>query len=93
MKVKVFPDHMSSGLWDENGANMDESQVAHVLDELDFICLKYWHEVWEFFIATDEEEFVTRASGSYIERWQQDGQKMVDRWNTKQQEVEFIYVR
>lgn len=87
MKVKVFPDHLSSGLWDEQGRNMDESQVAHVLDEYDLMCLKYWHEAWEFFVTED------CASDSYIERWQQDGQKMVDRWNAKQQEVEFIYVR
>lgn len=87
MKVKVFPDHLSSGLWDENGANMDESQVAHVLNGEDLSNLKYWHEMWEFSIAEE------RMSQMYIDRWHEDGQRMVDRWNAKQQEVEFIYVR
>lgn len=86
IKVKVFPDHMSSGLWDEAGTNMSESEVSHVLDEKDLWLLKYWHEMWEFCIAED------RMSQEYVDRWNEDGQRMVDRWNAKQNEIEFVYV-
>jgi len=81
--VKVFPDYCSSGLW-ENGVNMDESEVN--LSAIDLIALRYWHEIWEFFIADGI------SSEKYIKRWNKDGQQMVDSWNTKQDEIQYVYL-
>lgn len=84
--VKVFPDYCSSGLWENvSGANMDESELEHVLDTTDFIALRYWHEIWEFFIADGP------ASETYKQRWNEHGKQLVEEWNKKQDKVQFVY--
>lgn len=72
--VKVFPDNLSTGLW-INHVNVDESRFAY-LPETVIIALKYWHAAWEFWIDDG------RATQSFVDGWNYDGQKIVDVMNT-----------
>lgn len=89
--VRVFPDYQSTGLWygpGPGGANMCESEVAHVIPEHMLIALKYWHHIWEFCIGDD---YKSTMSGRYEAQWNADGQSLVDAMNACQDEFEFIY--
>jgi hypothetical protein len=89
--VKVFPDHCSSGLWNEEGANMCESTLEDILDPVDFIALKYWHSTWEFLLSGFPLHKDIKMREGYFKRWNKDGQAMVDCWNAKQDKVKFVY--
>lgn len=43
--IKIFPDYCSSGIWDENGASMDISEIN--IDDITKTALYYWHWMWE----------------------------------------------
>jgi hypothetical protein len=44
MKIKLMPDHLSTGLWNESGANIE---VPPYLTSHDKELLKIWHDHWE----------------------------------------------
>lgn len=83
-KIKVYPDYMSSGLWDKNGTNLDENKFHALLGYSNMMALRYWHESWEFL-----EEL--GMSYSYWQRWQEDGRLLVEEFNKCQDKYEFIY--
>lgn len=89
--IKVFPDYCSSGLW-ENHTNLDESSFEGVLNHVDFMALKYWHNVWEFNVNDGTTNNDTdKLRDSYWAKWEKDGRDMVDAWNEKQSEFKFVY--
>lgn len=83
-KIRVYPDYMSSGLWDESGTNLDEDKFRDLLGYSNMMALRYWHETWEFL-----GEF--GMSSSYWQRWQEDGRKLVEEFNKCQDKYEFVY--
>lgn len=87
LRIKVMPDHMSSGLWNEaTHAMMDVDEFLEgTFTRTDTLALKYWHEVWEFFITEG------KATLSYQSGWNEDGQALVDQWNKQQDVYEFVY--
>ncbi len=99
MKIKVFQDYSSSGLWiDEPGSNehgmmIDHEDISHVIPEHLIIALSYWHDMWDFHMSnpTDDPEHKS-MSRSYIDKWYADGQKIVDAMNAAQTEIQFTFV-
>lgn len=89
-KIKVFPDYMSTGCWNEDGANCDVPECVGVANML---ALKYWHEIWEYFIADNFEENERTASPEYIALWADDGEALVVEFNKCQDEYEFLLER
>lgn len=92
-KIRVFPDYCSSGLWEHpHGANLDESDVEHVVPKVIMIALKYWHRTWEGSEEYWTDHVDSKAVQRYVEQWQQDGKDIVQAMNECQDEFEFIYV-
>lgn len=92
VKITVFPDYCSSGLWNEAGANMDEREFEGVLSTPDLMALKYWHCMWEF----HAEDFGFSnlhqpMTDSFWNSWSEDGKALVDAWNSKQDVFQFVY--
>ena len=77
--ITIYPDYCSSGLWNEDGANMCESAMEGIIPEELMMLLKYWHWTWEFFI--NDEEVSPRPSHEAKMIWYEDGQKIVDAFN------------
>ena len=90
--IKVFPDYMSSGLW-EGHKNLDESSFEGVLTFVDLMALRYWHHAWELFADTGEDWPKPRGKLSelYWQNWNKHGHALVDAWNIKQGAFMFVY--
>jgi hypothetical protein len=87
--ILMFPDYMSSGLWKDH-VNVEPSSLG-VSPELQ-LALKYWHEVWEFVIAyNDNDNRKWTVSKSYIERWMQDGNKLAKMLTKQSKKYKFVY--
>ena len=96
-KYKIFPDYTSTGVWkiyEKDDAEYYSTFGNHVSADLpDYvpdsikIALKYWHEIWEFFISDEREHPVSQG---YINQWHEDGQKLVDELNLLSNDV-YIY--
>lgn len=71
--IKIFPDYCSSGIWDENGASMDISEIN--IDKMTELALYYWHwtwEQWEIDIGVHEKPTKEWLNGFY-RKWWEDG--------------------
>ena len=88
--VKVLPDYMSSGLWDD-GKNMDESEFDGILSISDLLALKYWHHIWEMFALDEFNPSGINMSEKFWNDWSRDGRDMVAEWNSKQKDIQFVY--
>lgn len=73
--VKVFPDHMSTGLWIDH-ANVDERSFN--FNSTLVTALKYWHLTWEMLIG---DLGGNRMSESFIQQWNEDGAELVAAMN------------
>lgn len=72
MRIKVFPDHCSSGLWNEETyGNIDPPESVGISDPALLLALKYWHWTWEFLLI--EGKLTRRAA----ETWLKDGEMLV----------------
>jgi hypothetical protein len=92
---KIYPDHASTGVWlvykDVDGSDLRHVNVdiPEYVPQILTIALKYWHNIWEFFI--DDSFDNGRASGWYSDKWSMDGQLLVDELN-KLGIDEYIYI-
>lgn len=83
-KIRVFPDYMSTGLWDYPvGSMVDEDEIDHCIPAHLLVALKYWVRTWEF---------IDSFSPEYMQEFKMDGQVIVDAMNACQDEFEFIFV-
>ena len=98
IKIRVFPDHMSSGLWQWNtkhvngsgGANLHESYFGDYIAPEIMIALKYWHWIWEM----NEESWRNYGEPSYErlkKEFDMDGLAMTAAMNGSQGRFQFIY--
>jgi hypothetical protein len=85
--IKLFPDYCSTGLWREDGCNVDPKELG--ISEGLQIALKYWHEVWEFNIAEDDDDLKSKRSQKYIQRWKADGKKLAVLMTIESDDYEF----
>lgn len=62
IKVKVFADYGSTGVWMPDGCNANPTELG-ISPGLQ-LALKYWHEMWEFTIEnfSDEEYLQARIA-------------------------------
>lgn len=88
IQVKVFADYSSTGLW-VNGAN-DCPENLGVSSGLQ-LALKYWHEMWEFYIADDDSDTKNKASSGYVWRWMEDGRKLAELMSAENDKYDFVY--
>lgn len=87
-KIKVFPDHLSSGLWDyKTGNSLELDSFIGVLSYTERMAIKYWHEAWEFLITNEK----LSMSKSYKTQWLKDGETLVTNLNVNSYNFEFIY--
>lgn len=86
MRIEVFPDYCSTGLWDtESRANIDP-ESSGVSDPALLLALKYWHWTWEFLVVNDT------LSAHAVQTWVQDGAQLVKLLNERYAGVhEFVY--
>lgn len=99
MKVKVFQDYSSTGLWlddpesTDNGTMLDFDDISHVVPEHLLIALSYWHDIWDYRMSNPLDDPNHKGmSVNYVEKWYKDGQKIVDAMNAAQSEIEFTFV-
>lgn len=88
-KIKVYPDYMSSGLWDNCGDPLDGLDLPALLGYSNMMALRYWHETWEFLAEFGDRK--SPMSSNYWTRWNSDGRKLVEEFNKCQDKYEFIY--
>lgn len=78
MRIHVYPDYTSTGLWNDNGASLDDE--TYIQDACHRIGLKYWHFCWE---QWDLDNYVMSEPPrkDFLEygyrKWWEDGQKLV----------------
>jgi hypothetical protein len=92
-EVYLFPDYMSTGLWDkETSANLDPESIG-ITDTGILAAIRNWHMVWEFLIANSggDDDNNPQLTDSAIEQWQADGQHIADMINEKYDHIKCIY--
>ena len=80
MNIEVFPDYMSTGLWDvyTRSSLSTEDIIVGGLDTVAaglFAGLQQWHWVWEFLITEG------RLRPGAVSAWAYDGARLVDALN------------
>lgn len=84
-RIDVFPDFMSSGLWEhETGVMISECDVEQYVPEALMIALYYWHSYWES--NTDLEDHRNCSN-----EFHDDGRRIVRMMNESQNEFHFVY--
>ena len=76
MKIEVFPDYCSTGLWcAETGTSLDPLDIGLALGDTTamglFSGLRQWHWTWEFVV---EEGKLTQQG---LDSWRDDGADLV----------------
>ena len=90
-KIRVFPDHSSTGLWD---AETGESVVVpECIGKSNTLALKFWHGLWEWFAESSGIEYddvLSDLEWSWLQKWKEDGAALVEQMNLCQDEYEFV---
>jgi hypothetical protein len=90
-KIRVFPDHSSTGLWD---AETGESVVVpECIGKSNALALKFWHGLWEWFAESSGIEYgdvLFKSERSWLQKWKEDGAALVEQMNLCQDEYEFV---
>ena len=76
MKIEVFPDYCSTGLWcAETGTSLDPLDIDPTPEDVIarglFAGLRQWHWLWEFWVSE------SRLSETATTIWSSDGAKIV----------------
>ena len=80
MKLEVFPDYCSTGLWNtETRVSVDPAEVGSIENDAValglFAGLRQWHWMWEFMVCE------SRLSDTATDSWANDGAALVGALN------------
>lgn len=92
-QIRVYPDYCSSVVWNEHGANMDESELN--MDTSTRLALKYWHWMWETWDIDILELHETPVEEWWIEEiygeWWKDGKAIVEAIAQQNPDIDVVY--
>lgn len=92
-QIRVFPDYCSSGVWNENGAEVG-TEVLNI-DKTTSIALKYWHWMWEQWEIDLQIPSATPFQRSWIEQvygeWWNDGKAIAEAIAQQNPDIDVVY--
>lgn len=88
--LRVFPDYMSSALWNET-ANVDVDDYN--IPPITKVALKYWNDVWESWeidlqLTTPDKGWITH----YYRQWWEDGKAIAQDIQASNPDIDVVYM-